>query len=101
MNSKNELQHYVSRVLLERFRIPNSPLECYQVQTGEWKQRSVEKVCSSHGYNQLLVAGDVNNAIEDSFSKVESNLPNTFRILEEAANQPSIELPKPVYENLC
>jgi hypothetical protein len=38
MNNKNERQHYVSRVLLERFKIPNSPLECYQVQTGEWKQ---------------------------------------------------------------
>jgi hypothetical protein len=101
MNKKNERQHYVSRVLLERFRIRNSPLECYQVQTRKWKQRSVEKVCSARGYNQLLVSGDVNNAIEDSFSKVESILPKTFEALECAANRSSTELPKATYENLC
>jgi hypothetical protein len=101
MNNKNERQHYVSRVLLERFRIPNGPLECYQIQTGNWKQRSIEKVCSSPGYNQLLVSGDVNNAVEDSFSKVESNLPKTFKALEKAANQSSTNLPKAIYENLC
>jgi hypothetical protein len=74
MNKKNECQHYVSKVLLERFRVRNCPLECYQVQTGKWEQRSVKKVCSARGYNQLLMSGDVNNSIEDSFSKVESNL---------------------------
>jgi hypothetical protein len=101
MNKKNESQHYVSRVLLERFRIRNSPLECYQVQTGKWEQRSVKKVCSAHGYNQLLVSGDVNNAIEDSFSKVESILPKTIKALESAVNRSSTELDKSTYENLC
>lgn len=101
MNNKNERQHYVSQVLLERFKIPNKPLECFQVQTGQWKQRSVGKACSSHGYNQLLLSGDVNNAIEDSFSKVETNLPSTFQALEKAANKSSTELPKATYENLC
>src|SRR3989442_15649549 len=101
MNNKNERQHYVSRVLLERFRCAGNPLECFGVQTHEWRQRSVEKVCSALGYNQLLLSRDVNNAIEQSFSKVESNLPETFKALERASKKSSTELQKATYENLC
>lgn len=101
MNKKDERQHYVSRVLLERFRHPGKPLECYDVQTQEWNQRSVEKVCSAPGYNQLLLSTDVNNAIEQSFSQVESNLPKTFKALERASKKSSTELEKNTYDNLC
>lgn len=101
MNCKDENQHYVSKVLLKRFKTKGSPLHCYQVQTGVWAERSVEAVCSANGYNQLLLAGGVNNAIEDSFSKVESRLPKTFEALERAADKKSTGLPKNVYENIC
>jgi hypothetical protein len=49
----------------------------------------------------MLVADGVNNAIEDAFSKIESILPKTFEELEEAADKPSTELPKTIYENMC
>ncbi len=101
MNCKNENQHYVSRVLLKRFKTKGSALQCYQVQTRKWIERSIESACSAEGYNQLLLADGVNNAIENSFSSVESTLPKTFKALEEAANQPSTELPKKFYENMC
>jgi len=101
MNNKDERQHYVSRVLLERFRHSGKPLECFDLKTQEWKQRSVEKVCSAPGYNQLLLSSDVNNTIEDSFSKVETRLPKTLRALEQACTQPKTEFPKSVYENWC
>jgi hypothetical protein len=101
MNNKDERQHYVSCVLLERFRHSGKPLECFDLKTQEWKPRSVEKVCSAPGYNQLLLSSDVNNTIEDSFSKVESRLPKTLRALEHACTQPKTELPKNIYENWC
>jgi hypothetical protein len=49
VNRLNERQHYVSQVQLERFKIPGSPLQCYQVETGDWKVRSVEKACAAGG----------------------------------------------------
>ena len=101
MNKKDERQHYVSRVLLERFRRSGKPLECFDLKTQEWKQRSVEKLCSAPGYNQLLLSSDVNNAIEQSFSKVESRLPKTFNALERARAKSSTELQKSIYENWC
>lgn len=102
MNLANEKQHYISKVLLNRFKIPGSPLQCYQIEAGLWKPRSVENVCSSEGYNQLLVPGeDVNNSLEWSISRVESRLPKTFGVLESAANATTTELPKTIYENWC
>jgi hypothetical protein len=101
MNERTPRHHYVSRVLLERFRRPGKPLECYGVKNRKWKQRSVERACSALGYNQVLQEGDVNDAIENSFSKVESNLPKTLKALERAAKKSSTELPKEIYENLC
>lgn len=101
MNCKDENQHYVSKVLLKRFKTKGSALQCYQVQTGDWIERSVDAACSASGYNQILVADGVNNAIEDAFSKVESILPKTFEALEVAVDKPSTELPKKIYENMC
>src|ERR1035437_2402467 len=101
MNNKSERQHYVSKVLLKRFKIPSNPLQCYQVRTGIWKSRSIERAYSAPGYNQLLAAGNMNNILEDSFSKVESKLPETLVALESAANRATTEFPKEIYENLC
>jgi hypothetical protein len=101
MNNKNERQHYVSQVLLKRFKTTGKSLQCYQIQIGLWKPKSIERACSARGYNQLLVGSNMNNAIEDSFSKVETNLPETFKALEIAANHQSTDLPKEIYENLC
>lgn len=101
MNVTGERQHYVSRVLLERFRIPGQPLQCYQVGTGEWIPRSVERACAESGYNQLLAFGNTDNSLEEAFSKVESRLPRTFRALEAAAKRTLTELPLSIYDNLC
>ena len=101
MNNKNERQHYVSKVLLKRFKTSGKPLQCYQVRTGIWKSKSIERACSAPGYNQLVVAGNMNNAIEDSFSRVESKLPETLTALESAANRTTTEFPREIYENLC
>jgi len=101
MNNINERQHYVSRVLLQRFRIPSSPLQCYQIESRTWKPRSVEKTCSAAGYNQLLLPEGVNNVIEDSFCRVESDLPETFNALEMAASEESTLLAATIYQNMC
>ena len=101
MNNKNERQHYVSQVLLKRFKATGKSLQCYQIQTGLWKAKRIERACSARGYNQLLVGGNMNNTIEDSFSKVETNLPETFKALQIAANHQTMDLPKEIYENLC
>ena len=101
MNQLDENQHSISQVLLERFKISGSPLQCYQVQTGEWIPRSKEKACAWPGYNQLLVSGQADNTLEEAFSKVESGLPRTFRALEEAARKPSTQLSPAIYENMC
>lgn len=94
-------EHYVSQVLLRRFKIPGSPLHCYQVETGEWKQRNEDKVCSAAGYNQLLVSRKPDNALDASLWAVENDLPKTFKALEEAAKKPLTELPPAIYENIC
>jgi hypothetical protein len=101
MNQTNENQHSISQVLLERFKIPGSPLQCYQVQTGEWVPKSKQKACAWPGYNQLLVSGEVDNTLEAAFSKVESGLRKTFKALEEAARKPSTHLAPAIYENMC
>jgi hypothetical protein len=101
MNQTNENQHSISQVLLERFKIPGSPLQCYQIRTGEWIPKSKERACAWPGYNQLLVSGQVDNTLEEAFSKVESGLRKTFKALEEAATKPSTELPTAIYENMC
>ena len=101
MNNANENQHYVSRVLLERFRIQDRPLQCFQIAIGKWKERSVENVCASRGYTQILESGQTDNTIEKAFSKVETNLPKTFRALEKVAALSTAELPADAYENMC
>jgi hypothetical protein len=101
LNLTGERQHYVSRVLLERFKIPGQPLQCYQVETGAWMPKSVENACAESGYNQLLAFGENDNSLEEAFSKVESRLPKTFRALEAAAQRSRTDLPAPIFENLC
>lgn len=96
----NANEHYVSQVLLRRFTVAGH-LQRYRVQTDKWKRVSPKKVFSDFGYNQLLVYGQVDNTLEQAFSKVETPLPKTFDALEEAANKTSTELPLAVFENLC
>jgi hypothetical protein len=101
VNLANENQHYISRVLLKRFRVPNEPLCCYQLATGEWVPKSVDRLCSAEGYNQLLVPGlPTNNIVEASISRVETLLPKTFKALEAAAFQESTELPEKIFKNI-
>src|ERR1051326_6572322 len=101
MNQINENQHWVSRALLERFKIAGTPFQCYQVQTGEWIPKSIERACASPGYNQLLISGQADNTLEEAFSKVESGLRDTFRLLEKAVNKPLTDLPPAIHANIC
>lgn len=103
MNNSNENQHFVSKVLLKRFKIPGNPLQCYQVQTGNWIPKKPDNACSSPGYNQLLFTGqsEAENKLESEFSAVESRLPKLFIILEDAAKNPTTELAEGIYNDLC
>jgi hypothetical protein len=101
MNSGVENQHYISRFLLKRFRRPGEPLQCYQIASGAWIPKSVERACSAPGYNQLILPKGVENTLEDEFSKVESGLPKLFRVLESAAGSPSIALAEADFATLC
>lgn len=101
VNKANENQHWISRVLLGRFKLPGNPFQCYQVETGEWIPKSLDRVCAWPGYNQLLVSGEPDNTLEEAFSKVESGLRNTLRALDRAATQPLSDLPPQIYENMC
>jgi len=101
MNKTNENQHWISQVLLRRFKIPGTPLQCYQVETGKWIPKSIENACASPGYNQLLVSGHADNTVEEAFSKVESHLRDTFHALEEAVDRPLTELSPATHANMC
>lgn len=101
MNRANENQHWISQVLLERFRIPGFPLECYQLETGEWISKSIGRACSSAGYNQLLISGRADNTIEAEFSKIETRLPKTLKALAAASKTETTELPNEILENIC
>lgn len=97
-------QHYVSQVLLRRFKNPGSPLHCYQVETGAWKQRNEANVCSAPCYNQLLISGHPpDNTIDASLWEEENRLGSlkTLEALDESANRTLTELPQEVYENMC
>lgn len=96
----NANEHYVSQVLLRRF-TTSGRLQSYRVRNGTWKRESPKNVFSDFGYNQLLVCSQVDNTLEQAFSKVETPLPKTFEALEEAANKSSTELPSPIFENMC
>lgn len=94
-------QHYVSRVLLKRFKLPGEPLQCYETATGKWKAKSIEKACAESGYNQLITAEGIDDTLEEQFSKIESRVPKTFRFLEETADSGSAALPVRVFTDLC
>jgi hypothetical protein len=103
MNNPNENQHFVSKVLLKRFKVAGNALQCYQVQTGKWIPKNPDSACSSPGYNQLLLSGqaETDNKLESEFSAVESRLPKVFRALEEAPKRPTTELSEETYNDLC
>jgi hypothetical protein len=101
MNEIDSNQHYVSEALLKRFRIPGNPLQCYQIDSGQWKSRSTRHACSSDGYNQLRVFNELDNTLEKEFSRVESKIGKTFKALEAASIGSSLDLPESIYDNLC
>ena len=99
--SESANQHYVSQVLLRRFKKPGSPLQRYSVQSGDWKPRNPENVFSAPGWNQLRLYGQTDDSLEVEFSKIESLLPDTFKVLEKAAVATLTEPPQRIYRNLC
>ena len=101
MDVHSENQHWISQHLLKRFKVEGTPFQCYQVETGEWVPKSLDRTCAAPGYNQLLVSGETDNSLERAFSKIESGLRNTLKALEDAAKRPLTELPKALYENMC
>lgn len=94
-------QHYVSQVLLRRFKIPERPLQRYRVQTQDWTPRSSERVFSARAWNQLRCYGQLDDSLEKEFSKVETVLPETFRFFEEAATLTTLsDLPPAILRNI-
>ena len=94
-------QHYVSRLLLKRFKLPGHPLECYDIALGKWKPKSVERACADSGYNQLITSDGIDDTLEDEFSKVESRIPKALRLLERIAESGSADLPAQAFTDLC
>src|SRR4051812_14086497 len=100
MDHPNENQHHFSRVLLRRFKLPGKPLQCYQIDSGEWIGKSIERTCAARGYNVLVADDFIENSLDDEFSKVESKVPNLFRALE-AAEAESTALSFEDFSTLC
>jgi hypothetical protein len=100
-NQRPVNQHYVSRLLLKRFKLPGHPLECYDIALGQWKPKSVEKACADSGYNQLITSEGIDDTLEDEFSKVESRIPKALRLLERIAENGSADLPAQAFTDLC
>lgn len=100
-NQRPVNQHYVSRLLLKRFKLPGHPLECYDITAGQWKPKSVEKACADSGYNQLITSDGIDDTLEDEFSKVESRIPKALRVLERIAEDGSVDLPAQAFTDLC
>lgn len=100
MDQTNSNQHYISQVLLKRFRRGSERLQCFQVKTGQWRQRSTGDACSAKGYNQILVGPKADHTIENEFSKIETKLPQTFAFFESVAagSQPA-NMPEAIREN--
>ncbi|HVF73312.1 MAG TPA: DUF4238 domain-containing protein, partial [Chthoniobacterales bacterium] len=94
-------QHYVSRLLLKRFKLPDHPLECYDIALGKWKPKSVARACADSGYNQLITSDGIDDTLEDEFSKVESRIPKALRLLERIAESGSADLPAQAFTDLC
>jgi hypothetical protein len=93
-------EHYVSQVLLRRFTI-DGHFQRYQVDTDRWNRRSPSNVFSHSGYNELRVEGQVDNTLEQEFSKVETDLPKSFQALDSAVTVPSTVFPDDVYSHIC
>jgi hypothetical protein len=93
-------QHYVSRVLLKRFKLPGEPLQSYNLATGQWTGKSIEKACAESGYNQLITADGIDDTLEREFSKVESRVPKALRLLERIMDHGSADLPAQVFTDL-
>jgi hypothetical protein len=93
--------HYVSQVLLDRFRPHNAPLYRYRIDRQEWRPKNKERVCSARGWNQLIAFGEFDDSLEAEFAKVENRIPETFAALDDAATRPSTELPAIAYDTMC
>lgn len=76
-------------------------MHCYQVESGKWEERGLDRSCAAPGYNQLLVSGTADNSLEDAFSKVESRLPETLRALEDIIDGRKSNLSDRLHESLC
>lgn len=101
MSERHQNQHYVSRVLLKRF-TDAGHLQRFNMQEKKWRRISPKKVFSGLGYTQLMAYGATDNSVEESFQKVETALPETLKVLDEAAKQSgSTTIDKARYENLC
>jgi hypothetical protein len=58
MPTINQNQPWISRVLLDRFRLDAQPLEAFQVDTGEWVPKSVEAIARARergvSFNRII-----------------------------------------------
>jgi hypothetical protein len=100
-NQRPVNQHYVSRLILKRFKLPGRPLQCFDITARQWRAKSVEKACADSGYNQLITSDGIDDTLESEFSKIESRIPKALRFLERIAADGSTDLPVQVFTDLC
>jgi hypothetical protein len=96
----NTIEHYVSRAILKRFRRGSERLQCYQVQTGQWNQKSVHDVCSARGYNQIIVGSQSDHTIDNDLKKIENELPTTLKFLDSLPPNQRSSIPQEILVNL-
>ena len=95
----NTNEHYVSQVLQRRF-ANKGFLECFDLTQNIWKRVHTRRIFSRIGYSQLLLYGQHDSSVDESFQKCENALNTTLAALDEAANHKSTELPEDVRANL-
>jgi hypothetical protein len=105
-----QIEHYVSQFLLERFRLPGRPLECYDIDKERWVRngRSPLRACSSKGYHQHVLAAaspgtvTVDDALEAELQQAESMFASdVLPLLDAAVDQEATSFPPAVYQALC
>jgi hypothetical protein len=101
-NEIDNNQHFISESFTKRRFGTNGSIERYNLEWGWATKHSPKFVFSGPGYTQMLMDGEpVDNSLEQSFGKIESQLQSTFTALDEAATKKALAVTTDIYENLC
>jgi hypothetical protein len=99
----NNNQHYITESFIKKRFGVNGFVQRYDIKHDSWKPNtSPQFIFSGAGYTQLLEEGQpVDNSLETSFSKLESELQFILPALDDAATRAETKLPEDVFNNLC